>query len=287
MKKTVVALVLAIVLLLTFEFGIANRANANFMGPALPNIYIKQDGSIEPSTAPIQRNGNTYSLTDNITNYAIIIQCDNIIVDGKGFTLQGRPSASIDWAITLEQAAMSVGRHNITIKNFNIKQFYMGIYAPFMSNSIITANTINCLNAVNLSPNCSNNQITNNKLISSDQDGGGGVWIWGSSNIITGNYIAKFHGGIEFYEGEHNIASDNVLINTTLNILTHHATDTILENNTINGESISSPSPKPTPSTISSDYWLNPTFLTATLSTVATVTVVSLMVCFKRQRRKG
>jgi hypothetical protein len=58
-------------------------------------IYIRADGSIDPSTAPIQRNGDTYTLTDNIFQsdiYAttIVIERDNIVFDGAGYTLRAR-----------------------------------------------------------------------------------------------------------------------------------------------------------------------------------------------------
>ena len=61
-------------------------------GPDLPRIYIRNDGSVEPATAPIERTGNLYKLTGNIVLYTIEIQCDNIILDGAGYTIQGNAS---------------------------------------------------------------------------------------------------------------------------------------------------------------------------------------------------
>ena len=47
------------------------------------------NGSIDPVGAPIQRNGNIYTLTGNITSSAdgIVVQRDNIIIDGAGYTV--------------------------------------------------------------------------------------------------------------------------------------------------------------------------------------------------------
>ena len=54
-------------------------------------IYIKTDGSIDPPTAPIQRNGGLYTLTGNITSDSdgIMIERKNMTVDGAGDTVQG------------------------------------------------------------------------------------------------------------------------------------------------------------------------------------------------------
>jgi hypothetical protein len=55
-------------------------------------IYIRADGSINPPTAPISTLDNiTYTLTGNITSHAsgIVIERDNVTLDGAGYTLQG------------------------------------------------------------------------------------------------------------------------------------------------------------------------------------------------------
>ena len=51
-------------------------------------IFINADGSVS-GTNKIQRNGNLYSLTDNLYDSPIVVQCNNIILDGAGFALQG------------------------------------------------------------------------------------------------------------------------------------------------------------------------------------------------------
>lgn len=49
----------------------------------IETIYIKSDGSVE-GTDKIQRDGNIYTSTDNIVNQSIIVERDNIVVDGAG-----------------------------------------------------------------------------------------------------------------------------------------------------------------------------------------------------------
>ena len=56
---------------------------------ASETIYIRADGSIDPDTALIQRDGNIYTFADNIYYDEIVVERDNIVVDGAGYTLQG------------------------------------------------------------------------------------------------------------------------------------------------------------------------------------------------------
>ena len=52
------------------------------------NLTIKPDGSVEPSTNLLERNGTTYTFKDDIFG-TIWVQTNNIIIDGAGHTLQG------------------------------------------------------------------------------------------------------------------------------------------------------------------------------------------------------
>jgi hypothetical protein len=57
---------------------------------ASETIYIKADGSVDPLTAPISSTDNvTYAFTGNIIYDKIVVGRDDIIIDGKGFTLEG------------------------------------------------------------------------------------------------------------------------------------------------------------------------------------------------------
>ena len=61
----------------------------SFFAPSLEGIAIEPDGSINSTTAPIQRVGNTYTLTGDIINKTIVVQRDNIILNGDGHLLEG------------------------------------------------------------------------------------------------------------------------------------------------------------------------------------------------------
>jgi hypothetical protein len=242
-KKPIVAVVLSTLLLLTFGLGIADRANA-FM-ETLPYIYIREDGSIEPSTAHLRRNGNIYTLTSDIVEHTLLIDCDNIVVDGNGYSLKGRCVGGplSDCAIRFGLANYTVvSRKNVTIKNFNIDYFPDGIEASNLSEGTIMGNTINCARGISISG--SRNQITGNTLMGAVQDYFYGISISGSYNRVEGNNISICRWGIVFV-GEHNTASNNVLVGTKVPIDTERASDTILENNTL---PVASPSPSPEPS---------------------------------------
>jgi hypothetical protein len=60
-------------------------------------ITIKDDGSIEPSTAPIRRVGDTYTLTGNIFDNSIVVQRSNIVIDGTNYLLQGERITGTDF----------------------------------------------------------------------------------------------------------------------------------------------------------------------------------------------
>jgi hypothetical protein len=84
-------------------------------------IYIRADGSIDPPTAPIQRNGDIYTLTGNIYDY-IVVQRNNIVVDGAGYTVQG--------------TGLTIGTDNVTIKNVEIKACMQGVTVMELINLI-------------------------------------------------------------------------------------------------------------------------------------------------------
>ena len=69
-----------------------NFATANFIA-YLPYITIRSDGSIEPETGLINRAGNTYTVTSDISReYAVVVQCSDVVLDGAGHTINGSVS---------------------------------------------------------------------------------------------------------------------------------------------------------------------------------------------------
>lgn len=119
-KKTLALILLAILslaLVLTLDKGKAQSSDGD------STIRIRSDGTVE-GTDKIQRNGNVYTLTDNLSSQAnsdeafIFLERDNIILDGAGYTVQGKGYGT---------AIYMLRRQSVTIKNFNIIGFETGI----------------------------------------------------------------------------------------------------------------------------------------------------------------
>jgi len=110
-------LVLTSIATLTFDIQPAKASGT---------IYIKADGSVEPSTANITSVDNvTYYFTDN--NYdEIVVERNNRVVDGAGYTVQGT-GAFLSEGIDLSS------RSNVTVKNTTIRNVYLGIYFELAS----------------------------------------------------------------------------------------------------------------------------------------------------------
>ena len=112
-------------------------------------IYINSDGTVTPSTAPINVNGDIYTFEDNIYEQITINKSD-IIIDGNGYTLQGTgpgvpPSGSSSKGLWLRW------RNNVTIKNIIISGWGYGIWIWNTDHSLITNNVItNCWNGIDL-----------------------------------------------------------------------------------------------------------------------------------------
>lgn len=155
-----------------------------FIGPVIAavnvvqTVVIQPDGSISPSTVPIQRNGDTYTFTGNLSA-TMRIHRSNIVLDGAGYTLHGPYNGtSLDvWMIgegsnqlpegVLAQYTIGIDLANrevkgITIKNLNILNFSIGMYM-WTNNNTITGNAV-CYNIVGILLSGSNSTITNNYI---------------------------------------------------------------------------------------------------------------------------
>jgi len=144
-------------------------------------VYIRADGSIDPPTAPIQRDGNLYTLTDNIFSDAdgIVIERSGVVLDGADYILHGTPSSE-------SNGIYMFGIEGVTIKNMVINGFRRGIYLREISNVNITNNEItNSPVGIRFSEGTKGiifrNKITNNSI--------SGIWLWqvSYSSIIQNN----------------------------------------------------------------------------------------------------
>jgi hypothetical protein len=101
-------------------------------------IFVNPDGSINPFSAPIQRSGETLTLTRNISN-PIVIEQDNIVFDGAGYTLQGSGKG----------VAFNLTCSNVTIQNVKLVNWQAGILGVFDNNTIKDSWIAHCESALN------------------------------------------------------------------------------------------------------------------------------------------
>jgi len=151
-------------------------------------IIINADGTVAPASAPIQRVGNTYTLTGNFESIKVFRS--NIVLDGNGYT----PSdAYIMIVVSLE------GVRNVTVKNFNIT---IDSSAPWRSIGIYLDNSSNCT--------ITNNTVAGTRVALADYQANGGIVVRGSNfSTVTGNHVEGNMLGIVLLGAEHNIIVDN------------------------------------------------------------------------------
>jgi parallel beta-helix repeat protein len=213
-------------------------------------IYIRADGSIDPQTALISTVDNvTYTLTGDI-NDSIVVERDNVLLDGAGYILQG---AGVD-----ESRGIHLdGRDNVTIKNMEIKGFSYGIWINSSSNNVMSGNNITDNGYGAYVENSSNNSISGNNITGNVQAGvylfwysfnntisGNnlvdnyfrGIWLYAysSNNTVSRNNITGNYWGIDLWGVDNNTVSGNVFINDGLEA--GYSYDNLVVDNSVNGK---------------------------------------------------
>jgi parallel beta-helix repeat protein len=174
---------------------------------AASTIYVTSIGSVNPPSAPISHFGFAYTFTADIFD-SIVIQRDNIVVDGAGHMLTGTGTGNgIDLTVT----------SNVTIKNIRITTFGFGIYLDGSSGDILSSNTIsnNFYDSIYLYDSSNNNTVSGNNVTG---NGYYGIGIVASSyNNVSGNVAANNkQDGIGLGSSLYNSISGNNVTNNTL-----------------------------------------------------------------------
>ena len=183
---------------------------------AIETIYIRADGSIYPPTASIVTADNaTYWFTNNMTDHLIIVEKDNITIDGAGYTLQG-PGGGHGIDLT--------GRNNLTIRNMEVNNYLIGIYLDGSCyNKIEQITSIEGYPvSIGMEDHSNYNVVTDCTLNS------GRISIWNSSyNVITENQlVTPVH--IMHYSTFNRILRNN--ISSAVWVFDYSSNNTIAEN---------------------------------------------------------
>ena len=225
-SKIMLLLLLSGLMVFAFEFNV--KPAKAWTG----TVYIRADGSIDPPDAPIITYDNiTYTLSGNITSYGdgIVVERDNIIIDGAGYVLQGNMTGmGVDFSY----------RSNVTVKNIQIRNFNTGICIRYSSGITISNNNViaNSEYGIWLGGDehkfSSNNTIIGNN-ITNNQWGGIRLY-WSSSINVSGNTVANSNGSCIWLKYSSNIhISGNAITNNENGIEISQCS-----NNSVNGNSI-------------------------------------------------
>lgn len=182
-KKRIIVIALLAVLALSAIF-----VNILIL-PSTPilRVIIKDDGTISPPEAPIQRDGDKYTFTGNV--YAgISVQKSNVTLDGAGHTLQGPYNGTYE-------SAFIVGGGPDQVTNGTIIPYSIGIDLAFPSVVGLTVENLNIKNfSIGMYIWTENNTVTGNSITDTIV----GVLLSGDGNRITHNLVARNTQGIFF-----------------------------------------------------------------------------------------
>jgi parallel beta-helix repeat protein len=224
---------------------------------AFPSITIRADGEVDPSSAPVEHNGNVYTLTRNL-NGPLVVEKDNIVVDGAGHSLQGNGSIAGLYIRVTETGIDLTGRTNVTVENVQIAGYNYGIlldgseYVTVSRNTLtqnnqgvfLTCSAFTSISVNNITQNSqgivvtgasSNSKIIDNNIMANQGDG---IWLNDTNgNIICGNDISNdtsnyLPAGVLIDSGSNNLITGNVLNRDLFGIHMRGATEVIVAGNT-------------------------------------------------------
>jgi len=222
-RKLVFGLALTIVFL-----GFLRIKSGAEMGRASVVIYIKADGSIE-GTNRIQRDGDFYVFLDDIYD-EIVIQRNNMTIDGTGSTLQGTGSG---YGFSLCYI------HNVTIENTNIEGFTSGVHLNSASNIAVFGNNITeNYNGIELMLS-SDNTISENQVASNYFQG---ICVDSSfNNIFSENSITnnEWCGVKLLHSFSNTFCGNHITNNTYYGIRLHLSSNSVFSGNMLNGNKYS------------------------------------------------
>ena len=206
MKRTAIALTLIMTPFSFFFCGLlVQPVKAQFLG----SVYIASDGSVV-GTNSIQRNGDVYALTGNISG-GIQVQKSNIVIDGAGFTVQGNGAGrGLDLSNSVGEDPSRSIISNVTLENLRIVGFGFGVETNGGGNHTFIGNYFaDCVEGVDLGASSYNNItyctfvdstlsmvyqanyniVTKNNFLNSSVQ----VWLSGYETI-DGNYWSDYNG---------------------------------------------------------------------------------------------
>jgi len=185
-------------------------------------IYIRADGSVE-GTDKIQRNENVYTFLGNISVEGtqvdgIIVERDNIVIDGAGYALQY--VGNLSYLFRGINGINLTARNGVTIKNMRIIDFVFNVQLYKSSNNTILSNYVSTSELGIALSDAHNNSISQNEIVSYGENmfsmlnasSPSMQLVNSSSNTILGNYVYTKEIGINLLESHNNSITKNDLV---------------------------------------------------------------------------
>jgi len=179
-------------------------------------IYtILENGDVDPPTPLIERVNDVYRLTDNLIGGCIVVERDNIVVDGVGYFVLN----PVDISDYREIGILAVNRFNVTVTNVGIHGFQTGIDFVSSSYSEISHNILtDCTIGIEVDFYSCNNSIVENHVENNEEVG---IWIddCSDSNTVSENNVLNNFDGIWVTDSLYNnITGNNIRSNLNMGI---------------------------------------------------------------------
>ena len=188
------ALALSYIMALVFTCIFCSISIQPVESQSFETIYIRADGSVE-GTDKIHREGNIYTLSDDIFG-TIEVEKDDIVIDGSGYTLQGRGIDEIGDERGIYLRGLGWGHPgcgNVSVKNFRISNFLEGIYVVGGRNNSIVGNylesSIHVIGSANLTGDLIKHNTIKDSWVFVDYNLGGIDVITENNFINCGIYV--------------------------------------------------------------------------------------------------
>jgi parallel beta-helix repeat protein len=193
-------------------------------------VTILADGSIDPPTAPIQRDGDTYTLTTTIYTEeyggnGIVIERSDIILEGAGYGVRG--------PLYDDQGVRLAYVQNVTVRNMMVKGYVVGVYLLHCSNVSVIGNTVSgniCGIECDFTENIT---IAQNTVYQNIEDHN--IYLGNDARSrIVNNSIGQAMNGIKLYNCTHeSIYANNITTIGDSGIQLNHSNYTSTYNNII------------------------------------------------------
>ncbi|MCW4019402.1 MAG: right-handed parallel beta-helix repeat-containing protein [Candidatus Bathyarchaeota archaeon] len=209
--------------------------SANPFASNITAFTILPDGSLDPKGAPFTRQGDVYTFKGSMRRFSpwptiynfhyIVIQRDNIVLDGAGYILEG--------AKTEGQAGIQLTNcNNVTIKNVEIRDFTFGISAINSSKVVVVENRISgCSVGVKLE-NCAGSSVLRNSFSDAFLDEV--LLVKSDGNLIMQNVLSRNYNparsssnfvDIQLRQSMFNKVTQNAITSYSVGVALEHASN--------------------------------------------------------------